>query len=83
MEENRKTVAIVGASPAGIIKAKEYIESGLIPSIFEMGNDFGGLWRNDRGIGPKMKANISKYCFQFTDLPWSDSSDWSHQKKLV
>lgn len=42
MENTKKTVAIIGGGPCGILTAKSMLDEGLIPTIFEATNDIGG-----------------------------------------
>jgi len=71
-----KKVAIIGAGPAGLVSAKECLESGLEPVVFESQADIGGLWHPKTGstwVG--MRTNISTLTSVFPDFPWSDTAD--------
>lgn len=71
-----KKVAIIGAGPAGLVAAKECLEQGLKPVIYETKAELGGLWHPVTGstwLG--MKTNISKLTSVFTDFPWPNHSN--------
>jgi cation diffusion facilitator CzcD-associated flavoprotein CzcO len=77
-----KSVAIIGAGPAGLVAAKtllhSYPKDTFSVSIFEHGNSIGGLWAvesNPQGmIHPEMRTNLSQFTVCFSDLAW-DSLD--------
>jgi dimethylaniline monooxygenase (N-oxide forming) len=71
-----KKVAIIGAGPAGLVAAKECLDNGLEPVVFESQPEIGGLWHPQTGstwIG--MKTNISTLTSVFPDFPWPDTAN--------
>ncbi|KIM36301.1 hypothetical protein M413DRAFT_449186 [Hebeloma cylindrosporum] len=66
-----KTVAIIGAGPAGLVSAKYVAEIGFSPRIFEKDESIGGLWApNSKLCRPSMRTNLSKYECAFSDFSW-------------
>ncbi len=67
-----RTVAIVGAGPAGLVAARFLAEEGLVPVVFEQGDGIGGQWTGDprySGVWPSMRTNTSRVMTCFSDLP--------------
>lgn len=83
-DQSKKTVAIVGAGPSGLVSAKEAIACGLAPTIFEKTGHVGGLWHPQTGgTWNTMKTNLSKYSCYFSDFPWDDSApDFLSQSQI-
>ncbi|KAF8320350.1 FAD/NAD(P)-binding domain-containing protein [Clavulina sp. PMI_390] len=81
-------VAIIGAGFTGLAAAKNCIEEGLEPIVFERDSAVGGLWRYkpDDVSGPGVMKNtvpsFSKHRMGFTDFPMPDdcplfpTADW-------
>jgi hypothetical protein len=66
-----KTVAIVGAGPAGLIAARKLLQSQhFTVTIFEKGTQVGGSWAPDSIINPEMRTNQSKFIMSYSDLSW-------------
>lgn len=73
-----KSVAIIGAGPAGLVAAKTLIHSypkdTFSVSVFEHGKTVGGLWAveaNPQGmISSEMRTNLSQFTVCFSDLAW-------------
>lgn len=73
-----KSVAIIGAGPAGLVAAKtllhSYPKDTFSVSIFEQGNNVGGLWAVESNpksmIHPDMRTNLSQFTVCFSDLAW-------------
>lgn len=74
-----KSVAIVGAGPAGLVAAKTLLHSYPLGkfqvSVFEQTNNVGGLWaveaNPDHGlINPDMSTNLSQFTVCFSDQAW-------------
>ncbi|KAI9647176.1 hypothetical protein NHQ30_003559 [Ciborinia camelliae] len=72
-----KSVAIIGAGPAGLVAAKTLIHScpgSFNVKIFEQSAHVGGLWAvesNPRGmINHEMSTNLSQFTVCFSDLAW-------------
>ena len=64
-------IAIIGAGPAGLVAAKEAVDAGMIPTVFEKKNSIGGLWsREDGHVWNEMRTNLSKWTCSFSDFPW-------------
>jgi hypothetical protein len=66
-----KSVAIVGAGPAGLIAARKL--QTLTPfklTIFEKSARVGGLWDRESFIHPEMMTNFCRFTATFSDFPW-------------
>jgi dimethylaniline monooxygenase (N-oxide forming) len=66
-----RTVAIIGAGPAGLVAARYLKSEGFTPIIFEQGNSVGGQWTGDprySGVWSSMRANVSRVTMAFSDL---------------
>jgi cation diffusion facilitator CzcD-associated flavoprotein CzcO len=67
----RRTVAVIGAGPSGIIAARYLRAHGFEPTVFELSDDIGGQWNGrspNSGIWPNMRTNTSRVMTQFSDL---------------
>lgn len=67
-----KTVAIIGAGPAGLIAARYLKKEGFEPVVFEQGAQIGGQWTGDArysGVWPSMVTNTPRLLTAFSDLP--------------
>ena len=66
-------VAVIGAGSSGCCAAKNSLENGLEPTIFEKAKFPGGLWAscndNRTAVWDGLYANISYFCMQFSDHP--------------
>ncbi|KAJ8060158.1 hypothetical protein OCU04_010507 [Sclerotinia nivalis] len=72
-----KSVAIIGAGPAGLVAAKTLIHSypgSFNVKIFEQSTHVGGLWAVESNpqsmINPEMSTNLSQFTVCFSDLAW-------------
>lgn len=66
-----KTVAVIGAGPAGLVAAKYLKSEGFHPVVFEQGGSVGGQWSGDArysGVWPGMHTNTSREMTAFSDL---------------
>jgi cation diffusion facilitator CzcD-associated flavoprotein CzcO len=66
-----RTVAIIGAGPAGLVAARYLKSEGFTPVIFEQGDSVGGQWTGDRrhsGAWASMRTNLSRVMMAFSDL---------------
>jgi hypothetical protein len=66
-----KSVAIVGAGPAGLIAARKL--QALTPfefTIFEKSARVGGLWDRESFIHPEMMTNFCRFTATFSDFAW-------------
>lgn len=74
--QTKRKVAIIGGGIGGLLSASYAVENGLVPTIFEKGNDLGGNWSITEGqIWPDLITNVSRFATQFTDFVWSDISN--------
>src|SRR3954469_10390958 len=65
-------VAIVGAGPSGLVAAKESVDAGFEPTVFEASDDLGGQWHTTAapsGVWPGMRTNPSRAMTAFSDSP--------------
>lgn len=72
-----RSVAIIGAGPAGLVAARYLKNEGFQPVIFEQGDRIGGQWSGDRrysGVWPSMRTNTSRIMTAFSDLRHQTSS---------
>ncbi|KAF7870006.1 hypothetical protein EAF04_004790 [Stromatinia cepivora] len=72
-----RSVAIIGAGPAGLVAAKTLIHShpgSFNVKIFEQSTHIGGLWDVESNpqsmINPEMSTNLSQFTVCFSDLAW-------------
>ncbi|KAF2443397.1 FAD/NAD(P)-binding domain-containing protein [Karstenula rhodostoma CBS 690.94] len=68
-----KSVAIVGAGPAGLIAARKL--QALTPfkfTIFEKSERVGGLWDRESFIHPEMMTNFCRFTATFSDFAWEN-----------
>ncbi|PQE31381.1 hypothetical protein CJF32_00001961 [Rutstroemia sp. NJR-2017a WRK4] len=73
-----KSVAIIGAGPAGLVAAKTLLHScakdTFSVSVYEQGKSVGGLWAvasHPAGlINADMNTNLSQFTVCFSDLAW-------------
>lgn len=81
-----KSVAIVGAGPAGLVAAKTLLQHAggtkYKVTVFESAESVGGMWRGLPGekgdkCSPHMRTNLSRFTVSFPDLSWTsvDLSD--------
>jgi len=69
-------VIIIGAGPSGLVAAKEALEAGLEPCIYEKADSIGGLWAPGSGsTWEGMRTNLSKFSCMFSDAPWPKTTD--------
>lgn len=65
---------IVGAGPSGLVAAKECLEVGLNPIVFENRNSIGGVWHPIEGnVWHSMKSNLSHFHMGFSDFSWPEN----------
>lgn len=68
---HEKSVAIIGAGPAGLIAARKLL--ALSPfkfTIFEKSARVGGLWDRESFIHPEMMTNFCRFTATFSDFAW-------------
>ncbi len=78
-----KSIAIVGAGPAGLVTAKtllrSYPQGSVSVTVLEASDRLGGLWPVDKDdvnglINPEMPTNLSRFTVSFSDLSWKSVS---------
>lgn len=72
MHNEKRTVAIIGAGPAGLVAARWLGEVGFSTTLIEEGIDVGGQWRvgaPGSSVWPGMRTNTSRVMTAFSDLP--------------
>ena len=66
-----KTVAIIGAGPAGLIAARKLLTlTSFSFTIFEKAARVGGLWDRESFIHPDMMTNFCRFTGGFSDFSW-------------
>ncbi|KAF2638104.1 FAD/NAD(P)-binding domain-containing protein [Massarina eburnea CBS 473.64] len=71
MASEMKTVAIVGAGPAGLVTAATLLRTlRFRVTIFEKTSEIGGLWSPNGLIDPNMSANLCQSTVSFAGLSW-------------
>lgn len=70
-----RKVAIIGAGPSGLVAAKELLENGLIPTIFEQKCEIGGVWSPTGAVWDTMHTNISKFTTTYGDFHWHQDAE--------
>lgn len=83
-----KSVAIIGAGPAGLVASKTFLcKGGYDVTVFEAADRAGGMWKSMPGeygdkCSPEMRTNLSRFTVAFSDLSW-ESVDLSNQSSHV
>ncbi|XP_030626994.1 dimethylaniline monooxygenase [N-oxide-forming] 5-like [Chanos chanos] len=86
-----RTVAVIGAGPAGLVSIKSCLEDGLQPTCFESSDDIGGLWKFKEVSDPSrasiyrsLTINISKEMLCYSDFPIpADYPNYMHHSKVL
>ncbi|EEC02063.1 flavin-containing monooxygenase, putative [Ixodes scapularis] len=75
-ENSPLRVCIVGGGPSGILSARQMLDEGFQPIVYEMSSSLGGLWayrdRSEEGMPSIMRStvfNTSKEMSAFSDFP--------------
>jgi dimethylaniline monooxygenase (N-oxide forming) len=80
-------VAVIGAGASGIATAKCLIEDGHEVTVFERGNEVGGVWVFNHNQGRAFSTvhfQHSKYVSVFSDYPMSlESSEFPHHTEVL
>ncbi|KAK3044422.1 hypothetical protein LTS18_001328, partial [Coniosporium uncinatum] len=86
-----KSVAIIGAGPAGLVAAKNLLRCSTASfnvTIFEKKHHVGGMWGLEPGqqdgiVSPDMPTNLSRFTVAFSDLDWQsvDISEAKSEKR--
>ncbi|CAK5080893.1 unnamed protein product [Meloidogyne enterolobii] len=86
----KKRVAIIGAGASGIPAAREALDHGWLPFVFESSTDIGGLWRYkpyETEEGTVMKTtviNTSKEMTAYsTFVPPSNFANFMHNRCML
>lgn len=57
-----ETVAVIGAGASGLVAARQLINAGLRPTIFEIAKNVGGAWTPSTTIrSPPPGGNINQH----------------------
>ncbi|KAF1984498.1 hypothetical protein K402DRAFT_395521 [Aulographum hederae CBS 113979] len=73
-----KSVAVIGAGPAGLVAAKTLLRvpgQAFDVTVFERKSRVGGMWAVEVGedggiVNPEMPTNLSRFTVSFGDLDW-------------
>lgn len=74
-----KSIAIVGADPAGLVAAKTLLHSYPLGTfrvlVYEQSPCVSGLWASDSTvrnslINPEIRTNLTQFTVSFSDLLW-------------
>lgn len=84
---NEKTVAIIGAGPAGLVSARWLAQHGFEPIVFEASERLGGQWNpaaEASGTWAGMRTNTSRVMSAFSDLDHeSDVATYPRQDQML
>jgi dimethylaniline monooxygenase (N-oxide forming) len=70
-QHSRRSVAVIGSGPGGLVAAKYLKHHGFEPVVFEQDSEIGGQWNvrsAHSGIWPSMVTNTSRLLTCFSDL---------------
>lgn len=73
VSDDKKSVlnmAVIGAGPTGLVSAKYSIEQGYNVTIFEQGEELGGLWVYSNEVGTN-KYGLNVHSALYNDLRFS------------
>lgn len=85
----KKTVAVIGAGPAGLPTIKNFLDTGFVVTAFDRCEDVGGNWRYDDSTGHSSVFETthiisSKYYSEYKDYPLpKDSPDYPSHVQLL
>jgi hypothetical protein len=86
MTSDDRSVAVVGAGPAGLVAARFLKAEGFQPVLFERGDRVGGQWSGastGSGVWPDMRANTSRIMTRFGDLDYpAGTAAFPHNAEL-
>lgn len=68
------SVCIIGAGISGLVTAKVLSDDGFHVTIFDSAPELGGVWASFRAY-PGLRANNTKFSYNFSDLPYPASAD--------
>ncbi|MGH8783893.1 MAG: flavin-containing monooxygenase [Cupriavidus necator] len=84
---NEKTVAIIGAGPAGLVSARWLAQHGFEPMVFEASERLGGQWNpaaEASATWAGMRTNTSRVMSAFSDLDHeSDVAAYPRQDQML
>jgi cation diffusion facilitator CzcD-associated flavoprotein CzcO len=72
-----KSVAVIGAGPAGLVSARYLKKHGFLPVVFEAASEIGGQWNAaapSTGVWPGMRTNTSRVLTAFSDLDHAEGT---------
>ncbi len=86
---NNKTVAVIGAGPAGLPTIKNFLDLGFSVTAFDQCEDVGGNWRFNDGTGHSSVFETthiisSKSMSEYEDYPLPDDApDYPSHRQLL
>jgi cation diffusion facilitator CzcD-associated flavoprotein CzcO len=93
MSSQMRSVAIVGAGPAGLVAAKTLLHhlsssTSFDVTIFEKKSRIGGMWAVEKGgkgdrCSPEMRTNLSRFTVAFSDFAWTPELCMKNDTNLV
>lgn len=81
-----KSVAVIGAGPAGLVAARWLLSQGFEPTIFEQAPTLGGQWAAAQGVSgvwPTMYTNSSRTITAFSDLEHDSEHVYQPNREIL
>lgn len=77
MPDTKKSVAVIGAGPSGLVAIKELLEECHLPTCFEKFDEVGGVYRfseDSNGVYESAQLTSSVRVTSFSDFPPPDNA---------